>query len=110
MSGPKLFGVYTAQFPFLDAHETKIRPVIIIGKPHGQHNVVVVIPISSRSTIAKVDVALQHWSDEGLLKPSVARVHRLTTILQSDIIAELGQLAPDDKQSLRSALRQLMDL
>lgn len=86
MSVPKLFGVYTAQFPFLDAQETKIRPVIVIGKPWGQHKIVAVVPISSKNTFEEVDVALHHWSNEGLLKPSVARVHRLTTILQSDLM------------------------
>jgi len=110
VSAPKLFGVYTAQFPFLDAQEAKIRPVIIIGKPQGPHKIVAVIPISSKSTLEAVDIALHHWSNEGLLRPSVARVHRLTTLLQSDLIAELGELAPDDKQNLRSALRQLLNL
>jgi mRNA interferase MazF len=110
VSAPKLFGVYTAQFPFLDTQEAKIRPIIIIGKPQGQHKIVAVVPISSKSTLEEVDSALHHWSAEGLLKPSVARVHRLTTILQSDIIAELGELARDDSQNLRSALRRLLGL
>ncbi|HEU5187276.1 MAG TPA: type II toxin-antitoxin system PemK/MazF family toxin [Candidatus Saccharimonadales bacterium] len=110
MSGPKLFGIYTAQFPFLDAQEVKIRPVIVVGKPWGQHKVLAVVPISSKSELEDVDVALPNWSDEGLLKPSVARVHRLTTMLQSDLIAELGELTRDDKQNLQSALRQLFDL
>ncbi|HJQ09041.1 MAG TPA: type II toxin-antitoxin system PemK/MazF family toxin [Candidatus Saccharimonadales bacterium] len=110
MSVSKLFGIYTAQFPFLDAQEAKIRPVIIVGKPWGQHKVVAVIPISSKSALEKVDVALPSWSDEGLLKPSAARVHRLTTILQSDLIAELGELTQDDRQNLQNALRQLLDL
>ena len=110
MSVPKLFGVYTAQFPFLDTGEIKIRPVIIVGKPHGKHKIVAVVPASPRNTLEKVDINLHHWSDEGLLKPSVARVHRLTTMLQSDLIAELGELAPDDRQNLQNALRQLLDI
>lgn len=110
MSTPKVFGIYTAQFPFLDAQEAKIRPVIVIGKPHGPHKVLAVVPISSKSTLEEVDIALHHWSDAGLLKSSIARVHRLTTMLQSDFIAELGELAQDDRQNLRSALRRLLDL
>jgi len=110
MSIPKLFGVYTAQFPFLDTQETKIRPVIVIGKPQGQHKVLAVVPISSRSTLEGVDFPLRCWSDAGLLKPSVARVHRLTTMLQADLIAELGELDPEDKQNLQVALKQLLNL
>lgn len=109
MSGPKLFGIYTAQFPFLDAQEVKIRPVIVVGKPQGQHKILAVVPITSKNTLEEVDVVLHHWSNEGLLKPSIARVHRLTTMLQSDLIAELGELAHDDQQNLRSAIRQMLD-
>ncbi len=110
MSIPRVFGVYTAQFPFLDSQETKIRPVIVIGAPQGRHKILAVIPISSKSTLEDVDIILRNWSDEGLLRSSIARVHRLTTMLQSDLIAELGELSQDDKQSLQDALRQLLNL
>ena len=110
MSNPKQFGVYTAQFQFLDSLETKIRPVIIIGRPQGRHKVLAVIPVSSKIMQEDVDVMLHHWADAGLLKPSIARVHRLTTMLQLDLIAELGELAQDDKQKLQNALRQLLNL
>ena len=110
MSAPKLFGVYTAQFPFLDTQETKIRPVVVISKPYVWHKVLVVVPISSKSVSEEIDAALSHWSSEGLLKPSVARVHRLTAMLQTDIIAELGELVQEDKQSLQAALRRLLNL
>ena len=110
MSIPKLFGVYAAQFPFLDTQETKIRPVIVIGKPQSQYKVLAVVPISSRSALEDIDCSLRHWSNEGLLKPSVARVHRLTTMLQADLIAELGELDLEDKQNLQTALKQLLNL
>lgn len=110
MRAPKVFGVYTAQFPFLDTQETKIRPVIVVTKPRGPHKVVVVIPVSSKSTVEDVDIILRRWSDEGLLKSSVARVHRLTTMLQTDLIAELGELAQEDRQDLQVALKMLLNL
>jgi mRNA-degrading endonuclease toxin of MazEF toxin-antitoxin module len=110
VSIPKLYGVYTAQFPFLDAQETKIRPVIVIGEPRGQHKILAVVPISSKSALKDVDISLRHWPDEGLLKQSVARVHRLTVVLQADLIAELGELTQEDEQNLRSALKQLLNL
>ena len=96
--------------PFLDAQETKIRPVIVIGKSRGQHKILAVVPISSKNTLEDIDISLSHWSDEGLLKPSVARVHRLTAMLQADLIAELGELTQEDKQNLRAALKQLLNL
>lgn len=110
MSVPRVFGVYTAQFPFLDIQTAKIRPVIVISKPQGQHKVVAVVPISSKSIVEGVDISLRNWSDEGLLKPSVARVHRITTMLQADLIAELGELTSEDKQNLQAALKMLLNL
>jgi mRNA-degrading endonuclease toxin of MazEF toxin-antitoxin module len=110
VSTPKLFGVYTAQFPFLDSQETKIRPVVVISKPHGPHEVLAVVPISSKNVLAEIDISLRHWKDEGLLTPSIARVHRLTTMLQADLIAELGELAQEDRQNLQSALRRLLGM
>jgi mRNA interferase MazF len=110
VSAPKVFGVYTAQFPFLDTQETKIRPVVVISRPQGQHKVVAVVPISSKGAVESVDIPLRNWPDEGLLKPSVARVHRITTILQADLIAELGELTSEDKQNLQTALKKLLNL
>lgn len=69
MSEPKVFGVYTAQFPFLDLQESKIRPVIVLSRPHGQHKIVAIIPISSKTTYEKVDVTLAKWSRSAYLSP-----------------------------------------
>lgn len=87
-----------------------MRPVIVVSKPRGQHKVVVVIPISSKNTVEDVDILLRRWSDEGLLKPSVARLHRLTTMLQADLITELGVLSQEDIENLQVALKKLLNL
>lgn len=109
MSIPKLFGVYAAQFPFLDTQETKIRPVIVIGKPQSQYKVLAVVPISSRSALEDIDCSLRHWSNEGLLKPSVARVHRLD-YATSRSYCRAGRIDLEDKQNLQTALKQLLNL
>ena len=110
MSVPKVFGLYTARFPFLDSEETKIRPVIVISKPQGQHKVIAIVPVSSRLTSEEVDMVIAEWSEAGLLKPSVARVHRLTTMLQTDLIADLGVLSTEEVQALQISLRKYLDL
>ncbi len=97
-------------FPFLDSEETKIRPVIVISKPQGSHKVIAIVPISSRPMREDVDVAITEWSEAGLLKPSIARVHRLTTMLQADLIADLGELDQEGIRALRASLRKYLDL
>jgi mRNA interferase MazF len=110
VSEPKVFGVYTAQFPFLDSEEMKIRPVIVISKPQGPHKVIAIVPVSSRPIREEVDTTIAKWSEAGLLKPSVARVHRLTTMLQADLIAELGALDQKEIRTLQVSLRKYLDL
>jgi mRNA interferase MazF len=110
VSVPKVFGIYTARFPFLDSEETKIRPVIVISKPQGPHKVIAIVPVSSRLTSEEVDVAITKWSEAGLLRPSVARVHRLTTMLQADLIADLGALSTEEVRALQISLKKYLDL
>lgn len=110
MSQPALFGIYTARFPFLDKAANKIRPVIVISKPYGRHNTIVVIPVSSTTKPEPVDIGLDKWRAAGLVKPSVARVHRMTTLLQSDLATQLGVLSTADVQQLNQSLRTLLNL
>ncbi|HUD07354.1 MAG TPA: type II toxin-antitoxin system PemK/MazF family toxin [Candidatus Saccharimonadales bacterium] len=110
MSRSVTFGVYTTQLPFLDTKEAKVRPVIVVSQPHGKHNVIAIIPLSSKPNQEAVDIALSHWQNEGLVKPSIARVHRITTILQSDLLTELGQLDTSDIEALKESIRTFLNL
>lgn len=110
MNSSDTFKIYTTQFPFLDTQEAKVRPVIVISLPQGKHNLVAVIPLSSKPKREAVDVALGYWKSEGLVKPSIARVHRITTILQSDLLTELGQLAESDIKALKESIRTYLSI
>ena len=107
----ELYGIYLAAFPFLDSNQTKLRPVIVVSQPYGPFNIVTVIPISSKNNVvAPVDVAIIHWQKAGLVKPSVARVHRLTSFLQEDLVSQLGELNSRDIQELKRALGILLEI
>lgn len=110
MNTASLFGVYTAKFPFLDSSKVKVRPVIVLSMPYGRHATIAVVPISSRIDLEPVDITIKGWANAGLLKPSVARVHRVTTMLQIDLIAELGILELQDIKNLKASMRLLFNL
>ena len=110
MSAPKLLGIYTARFPYLEASRDKIRPVIVMSKPYGEFGVVAIVPISSKTTLQAVDIKLSEWKSSGLAKVSIARVHRLTTMLQSDLIAELGQVGGRDAKALKASVQAFLNL
>jgi hypothetical protein len=81
-----------------------------MSKPQGSHKVIAIVPISSKPAREDVDISIVGWSDAGLLKPSIARVHRLTTMLQADLIAELGSLNQKEIQALQASLRRFLNL
>ena len=110
MSSASLFGVYTARFPYLETDKDKIRPVIVVSRPHSKHNIILVAPVSSMAELESADIAIKNWREAGLVKPSVARVHRLTSLLQSDLTSHLGGLSVADKKNLQRALRELLNL
>jgi mRNA interferase MazF len=110
VSNSDVFKIYTIQFPFLGTLEAKVRPVIMVSLPQGKHNVIAVIPLSSKPKQEAVDVILSHWENEGLIKPSVARVHRITTMLQSDLLTELGQLVESDIKALKESMRTYLNI
>jgi hypothetical protein len=68
------------------------------------------IPVTSSSEQEPVDVLLQNWRNSGLLKPSVARVHRLSAILQNDLLEEIGSIDKKDQAAIKSALKELLML
>lgn len=111
MNVPTIYGIYTAQFPFVESREYKLRPVVVASKPYGQHNIVAVVPVSSNTTeLELVDSAISDWEVAGLAISSTARVHRLTAILESRLITQLGVLAPADVKKLKQSIREFLEL
>jgi hypothetical protein len=84
--------------------------VIIVGHVYGAQRILVAIPVSSSSDAESVDIVLQNWRIAGLLKSSVARVHRLSAILQEDLLEEIGSIDKKDQAAIKSALKELFVL
>lgn len=110
MNSPSEYGVYTARFPFLDSGKGKIRPVVVIARAHSKYGVVAVIPISSKLSLEAVDIAISDIAAAGLVKPSTAQIHRLSTLLQSDLISQLGSLSEVDVDKLKRSMRKFLAL
>jgi mRNA-degrading endonuclease toxin of MazEF toxin-antitoxin module len=110
LSSAVTFGLYTARFPFLENDKEKIRPVIVVSKPHGRYNIVTVVPVSASTGKEEVDIELLEWQHAGLIEPSIARVHRLSALLQSELTSQLGMLSEKDQANLLEALQILLGL
>lgn len=72
--------------------------------------ILMAMPVSSSSDPEPIDVIIHNWRDSGLLKPSVVRVHRLSAILQRDLLEEIGYIDEKDKTAIKLALKELFML
>lgn len=102
------FSICLAKFRFIESDDQKLRPVIVVGRPYGKRPILMAIPISSSAQAETVDVVLENWKVNGLLKPSVARVHRLSAILEQDLLEVVGTIDSKHKDAIRSAMKELL--
>jgi mRNA-degrading endonuclease toxin of MazEF toxin-antitoxin module len=110
LSSAVTFGLYTARFPFLENDKEKVRPVIVVSKPYGPYNILTVVPVSASTNKEEVGIELLEWQHSGLIEPSIARVHCLSALLQSELTSELGILSDKDQANLLEALKSLLGL
>ena len=68
---------------------------------------VVVAPITSRLRPSPYHVEISRWDGAGLLRPSLVRLHKATTIERARVEQRLGILHPSDRQRLGSTLNNL---
>lgn len=107
---PKLFSLCLGKFRFLESEQQKLRPVIVVGKPYGRRRILMVIPISSSSKAETIDVVVKSWKEVGLLKPSVARLHRLSAMLEDDLLEQIGLIDIKHQAAIKSALKELLSI
>lgn len=108
--------VVLVPFPFDDFSSTKVRPVVCLTHPIGQHRHVVLAFISSQMPvdILEPDVILDSTQADffltGLRMSSVIRLHRLMTVTTSLFQRELGELSPRIQTEVDKKLRKLFGL
>jgi mRNA interferase MazF len=100
-------------FPFDDMTATKVRPVVCLTEPLGEHRHVVVAFMTSRAPTERMASDLLINPDEpamkgtGLRVVSTLRLHRLLTISTSLISRELGALPSTLMATCQDRLRSL---
>ena len=106
----KPYGVYLAKVGFLESSGFKIRPIIVISKPRGRFQAVMAIPVSTQTDQTDVDILLHDLPGTGLLKPSIARVHRMAATAGAQILEEIGIIDSNHQNAIKLALKDLLKL
>ena len=98
-------------FPFTDQSAAKQRPAVVISSEayHHARPDILIMAITSqvRSRLAMSEVAIAHWKEAGLIKPSVFKP-LLATVERTLVRRKLGHLEPDDLQALRDLLVKIL--
>ncbi len=92
-------------FPFADATGAKRRPALVLLDTADDD--IIAARVTSHAPLTVFDVELAEWQREGLLAPSVARVHKLATLERRLVECKLGTLTPGDGAKVRAGIQRL---
>ena len=91
--------VYICLFPFTSGREVKPRPVLVLRDLDPD---CLICRITSVPHQGFLDLAIAHWKEAGLEKPSTVRLSRLVTVEKSLLKLRIGRLAADDLNRVRA--------
>lgn len=103
-----MFGeVYLCRFPYTDGVGSKVRPALVLFE-FGED--VVVCRVTGRLRVGSMNVAINDWSQAGLLKPSIVRLDKIITAERAVFIKKLGMLSNGDLEEVRGRWNEHMRL
>lgn len=91
MTSYKPGDVVAVPFPFSDLSGVKKRPALVLAVAERNQELVCMM-LTSVSKGGMLEQPLAKWKEAGLLKPTVAKIHRIFTISSLAVIKKIGQL------------------
>jgi len=111
MTGYEFGDVILVPFPFTDQTTSKRRPAVVVSSDayHRERPDLVILAITSQTRPAAGigEVAVAHWQQAGLLRPSVLKPV-VATIERGLVMRKLGRLEEEDRHALRGVLDQIL--
>jgi len=110
------YNIILVTFPFDDFSGSKVRPALCLTDFIGSyyHVVVAFITTNLLRETEKSDLTVtsshQNFSQTGLAKTSLLRLHRLASISESMIISVIGSLPDDMRPEVVNKLKSLLDV
>ncbi len=107
----KRWDVVAVYYPFIEGHEAKRRPGVILSTDdlHARHGVYWIAMITTAGAGARPeDIAVSDRAKAGLPENCVIRVPRLATLSDAQISHRIGSLVPKDRNAVSGLLRKYM--
>lgn len=109
--GSEFGDVVLVPFPFTDQTTTKKRPAVVVSSDayHRDRPDIILMAVTSqvRPAAGVGEIAVQHWKEAGLLKPSVLKP-LLATVENGLVIRKRGKLEDQDRDALRRSLKTIL--
>ena len=99
--------VVLVNFPFTSGAGSKHRPAIVVLDAGDLD--LVVARVTTQSAATPFDVTVADWRAAGLLGASHVRLHKLATLLKSDVYRKLGRLQSADCNAIAAVLQRVVD-
>lgn len=99
--------VVLIEYPYTDLVGVKLRPAIVIKDTNDSD--FIVVRATSQPRLSANDVTVEDWQEAGLLKPTIIRVHKLTTLETKLVKRKMGKLSARDLNSLSICIRKLFE-
>ena len=100
MTECKVGDIVSVEFPFADLQAQKRRPGLVLA---ADANDVLLARLTTHPPRDTSDVALVHWVEAGLPKPSTVRLAKLATIDRRLVHHRIGRLPLDDGRAVAQA-------
>jgi mRNA interferase MazF len=85
----------------------KQRPALVIADTGDDD--ILLARITTQLYSSQFDFKLNDWQIEGLLAPSVVRLHKLATIEKRLISRKIGVLTPSDRFAIKPVLQKVIN-
>ena len=106
----------SVRFPFFDKPtKAKVRPGLALTPPLSKHRFIVAAYISTQvreveNTDIVVDANDSEFGKTGLKQTSVIRLHKLSSVVESQVGGEIGELPAKWEKEVKQKLRLLLGL
>lgn len=97
--------VVLLEYPYTDLSGVKLRPAIVLIDTNDLD--FIVVRATSQSWQTEYDVVIEDWQSAGLLKPSIIRVHKLTSLETKLVMRKMGKLSTKDLTALSDCIKRL---
>ena len=95
------------EYPYTDLIGVKLRPAVVLKDTNDNDFIVVRATTQSKQT--EFDIEIADWEKAGLLKPSIIRIHKLTSLETKLVKRRMGILSAADVNNLTLCLKKLFD-